>query len=214
MTATRLHYDNRSSSSRRVSVTVAHLGIQLEHQHVDLMTDRPALAKLNPNVKIPVLEQGDFVLWESHAIMQYLCERTPGQQLYPSEPRARADVQRWLFWISAHLSGAVGGIAFEKMWKRLVGAGDPDPARIAQHEQVWHQLAKVADAHLADRTWLSGSAVTLADLSLAGTLMYAPRIELPLAPYPRVQALLDRVHALPAWQQTEPSPAMWAKAGG
>jgi glutathione S-transferase len=208
----KLHYDNRSSSSRRVSATVAHLGIQLDHHFVDLMTDRPALAKLNPNVKIPVLEDGDFVLWESHAILAYLCDRTPGQQLYPSEPRARADVQRWLFWISAHLGGAVGGIAFEKMWKRLVGAGDPDPAKIAQHVQLWHQLAKVAEAHLVGRTWLAGGAITVADLSLAGTLMYAHKIELPLSPYPHVQSLLDRVHALPAWQQTEPTEAMWAKA--
>jgi glutathione S-transferase len=200
----KLHYANLSSSSRRASVVVAHLGIELEHVHVDLTKDRTALAKLNPNAKIPVLEDGDFVLWESHAIAMYLCERTPGQTLYPADARARADVQRWLFWISAHLSPTVGVIGFERLWKRVVGAGAPDPAKIAQHEQILHGLAKIVDAHLAGREWLVGKALSLADLSLAATLMYEQRAELPLAGYANLRALIERVHALPAWKQTEP----------
>jgi glutathione S-transferase len=201
----KLYGASGSSSSRRVSLTVAQLGLDIEHETIDLMKDRPRLAKLNPNSKIPVLVDGDFILWESHAIMQYLCERAPGQTLLPSEPRARAEVQRWLFWTSAHLAPAAGGIAFERMWKKLVTGQGPDETAIANHSRLVHQFAKVLDDQLAGRTWIAGDRLSLADLSVAATLMYAERAELPIEGYPNVQALRARVRELPAWKQTEPA---------
>lgn len=201
----KLYGANLSSSSRRASLTAAQLGLALELVPIDLMKDRARLAPLNPNGKIPVLVDGELVLWESHAIMLYLCERAPGQTLAPAEPRARADLMRWLFWASAHLSPAAGGIAFERLWKKLVAGQGPDPAQIAHHERFLHQFLKVLDDHLAGRTWISGEALSLADLSVAATLMYSERAELPVGTYRNVQALRERVHALPAWKQTEPT---------
>jgi glutathione S-transferase len=201
----KLYHANASSSSRRVSLTVAHLGIELEHVPIDLMNDRPRVLALNPNGKIPVLEDGELTLWESHAIMLYLCERTPGQTLAPTEPRMRADLLRWLFWTSAHLSPAAGGIAFERMWKKLVTGGGPDLAQIAYHERFLHQFLQVLDDHLARRTWTVGDSITLADYSLAATLMYSERAELPVSKYTHVAALRERVRDLPAWKQTEPA---------
>jgi len=200
----KLYCADLSSSSRRVTLVVSHLGIELERVPVDLSKDRTELVALNPNSKIPVLVDGDFVLWESHAIAEYLCERTPGQTLLPSEPRARADVQRWLFWSSAHLSVSLGVLAFEKMWKKYLGGGEPDPARVAEHERNFHTLAKLVDGHLANRTWMSGKAVTLADYSIASTLMYKDKLALALEPYASLRGWLARVHDLPAWKQTEP----------
>jgi glutathione S-transferase len=201
----KLYYANASSSSRRVSLTIAHLGLDLEHVPIDLMKDRPRLTALNPNSKIPVLEDGDLRLWESHAIMLYLCDRTPEQQLAPTELRLRADVLRWLFWTSAHLSPAAGGIAFERLWKKLVTGGGPDPAQIAYHERFLHQFLTVLDDRLASRTWIVGEALTLADFSVAATLMYAEKVELPIAGYRHVAALRARVRDLPAWKRTEPT---------
>jgi glutathione S-transferase len=199
----KLYGSSASSSSRRVSLTAAHLGIELEHQPIDLMKDRARLAPLNPNSKIPVLVDGDLVLWESHAIMTYLCDRTPDQTLYPTEARARADVLRWLFWTSAHLAPAVGGITFERLWKQLVTGQGPDPAQVAYHERFLHQFMKVLDDHLVGRTWISGQRITLPDLSVAATLMYAQRAELPIGNYRNVQALIAGVHELPAWKRTD-----------
>ena len=200
----KLYCADLSSSSRRVTTVVSHLGIELERVAVDLTKDRSELTALNPNSKIPVLVDGDFVLWESHAIAQYLCERTPGQTLLPSEARARADVQRWLLWSSAHLSVPLGTLAFEKLWKKYLGGGDPDPARVAESERTFHTLAKVLDGHLAYRTWMSGKALTLADYSIASALMYKDKLALPLESYANLRGLLARVHDLPAWKQTEP----------
>ena len=201
----KLYGSRLSSSTRRVALTASLLGLEPEQVTIDLRGDRAKLAALNPNSKIPVLEDDGFVLWESHAIMEYLCERTPGQTLLPTEPRARAEVRRWLFWTSAHLSPATGGLAFERMWKKMITGGGPDATLVAYHERFLHQFLKVLDDHLATRNHVSGDRLSLAELSLACTLMYAERAELPIAPYGHVQALRARVAELPAWKQTEPT---------
>jgi glutathione S-transferase len=203
----KLYHHPFSSSSRRASLTAAHLGITLDHRIIDLAKDRSELVAVNPNSKIPVLVDGDFTLWESHAIMQYFCELTPGQTLYPTALRPRTDVQRWLYWTSAHLAPAVGPINFERMWKKLVVGpnAEPDAAIVARHEQFFHLAAAVLDKHLAGRTWVVGDAVTLADISIAATLMYWQPTRLPIDAYQNVLALIARVQALPAWKATEPA---------
>ncbi len=102
----RLYHHPMSSNARRAVMTVLHLGVDVDLVLVDLAKGeqrRPEYLRLNPNGKVPVLEDQGFVLSESHAIMQYLADRTLGQTLYPEAIQARADVNRWLFW-SAHLN--------------------------------------------------------------------------------------------------------------
>jgi glutathione S-transferase len=204
----KLHYGKLSSSARRVTITASMLGIDLELHDVDLRDQaaRAALANLNPNVKVPVLVDGDFVLWESTAIMQYLCDGTPGQTLYPVERRARANVNRWLAWSQAHWSPAIGGLGWENVWKKFVTGADPDPDQVKRHETFFHQFATVLDTHLTGRTWIAGDAITLADISIATPLMMTRLARLPIRPFTQISTWLSRVQELPAWQATEPPP--------
>ena len=202
-----LYYGSGSPYAWRAQLALEHKALPYELKVLSFAagdTRKPEFLALNPRHRVPVLVDGDFVLWESHAIVQYLCERTPGQTLLPAEPRARADVQRWLFWSSAHLSPPLGALAFEKMWKKYISGGEPDPARVAEHERAFLTVAQVLDGHLANRTWLSGKALTLADFSITSALMYKDKLALPLEPYANLRGLLARVHELPAWKQTEP----------
>jgi glutathione S-transferase len=205
----KLYHHALSSSSRRVTLTAHCLGQRLDEHLINLASpeDRVLLGGVNPNVKIPVLQDGDLLLWESHAIMQYLCEKAGLRtSLYPADLRARIDVNRWLFWTSSHLAPAVAPINFERMWKKFGSGGDADPALVARYEGVFHLSAKVLEGHLGDgdRTWVSGRDLTLADLSIGATLMYAERTQLPLEAYPRLRAYRGRIKALEAWQATEP----------
>jgi len=187
-------------------VEAAHLGLALESELVELTNPehRKALTAINPNNKIPVLVDGDFVLWESNAIMKYLCAQVPGQTLYPTDERGQADVERWVHWTAANLIPAISPISGERLWKRFRGGGDPDLAVIARAEQMFHVAARVLEAHLVGRSWLVGDSPTLADFSLAPALFYAAEAKLPVDPYPNIRAHRERVFALPAWQQTEP----------
>jgi len=201
----RLFHNPLSSNARRVLLTAHILGTPLELIHVDLMDegDRKRLAELNPNGKVPVLQDGEFILWESCAIMQYLAELAPGQELYPQDARARADVNRWMFWASEHFYPAVGVVTFENIWKAMIGQGAADPRELERGERALVQFATVLDDHLRGRVWVAGKAISLADLSLAPAMSYLKPGRLPLAPFKNIQRWFEQIEATQAWQQTD-----------
>ena len=202
----RLYYHQISSNSRRVLLLAEHLGVPLDLVEVNLLSpeDRRRLLELNPNNTIPVLEDGDFLLWESGAIMQYLAEQVPGQQVYPSEPRARADVNRWMFWACQHFAPAIGFLSFEHLWKKVRGMGPADPNEVARWTVLFNQFATVLDRQLAGKQYVLGEQLTLADFAIAAPLMYIERSRLPMEPYAHLNDWFERIEALPAWQATEP----------
>ena len=90
-----------SPRALKVRALVRHLNLEVEECLVDLFKGEqraPAYAALNPNMRMPVLEDGDYVLWESNAILQYLAAQKPESGLWPSDIRGQADVSRWLNW--------------------------------------------------------------------------------------------------------------------
>ena len=205
----RLYHHPYSDCSRRAVMTARHLDVPVELVLVDLQKGeqrQPHFLKLNPNHRVPVLEDDGFVLWESHAIMQYLADKAPGQTLYPTEIRARADVNRWLFWCGEHLAPAVGILNREYFIKRMIGLGGPDPAEVKRGEDLVCEFGGVLDAHLASREWMCGSALTLADLALVtpltGLLAATTPEKLPVGPFANVQRWLARVQTLDAWKRT------------
>jgi glutathione S-transferase len=208
----RLYQHPISSNSRRALLVAEHLGIPLDLVDVNLMDpdDRRRLKEINPNNKLPVLVDGDFVLWESCAIMQYLCDLTPGQTLYPKDVRTRADVNRWLFWASQHFSPAVRVVVWENVWKGLTGNGAPDPQALARGAADIALCGELLDKHLAGRSWVMGDSLTLADFALATPLIYLERGRLPLTGYPKLMAWFGRVQALDAWRQADTRPGMLA----
>jgi glutathione S-transferase len=181
------------------------LGSPVELVFVDLAQGaqrQPQFLKLNPNHRVPVLEDEGFILWESHAIMQYLADKTPVQTLYPIEIRARADVNRWLFWCAHHFSPAVSVLNWEHVIKGLRGLGGPDPAEVKRGESLVSEFAGVLDAHLAGRDWICGAALTLADLAIATPLAEIEQARLPVGRLRHLQSWFARVRNLAAWQKT------------
>jgi len=203
----KLYFHPLSGNSRRVLLVATHLDVPLERVVVDLakgeQRDAPHLSR-NPNGRVPVLEDGGFVLWESRAIMQYLAETTPGQTLLPTDARGRADVSRWLFWCAAHMSPAATILVLEHVVKAVTGRGPADPAEVARGEALVAQYAPVLDAHLAGKTWVAQDRLTLADFSLAASFALAGPARLPIADYANLRAWLGRVQELDAWKRTAP----------
>jgi glutathione S-transferase len=203
----RLYHNPFSSSARRAVLVVKHLRLPVELVLVKNLHDpdeRAQLTAINPNAKIPVLQHGSFVLWESTAIMQYLADLSPGQTLYPAELRARADVNRWLAWGGQHWSPALGVLTWERWMKGLFGLGEADPSEVARGERDFEQFARVADARLAKRQWIAGEGLTLADFAIATPLMRVREASVSLEPFPNLSVWLERIRALDAWKQSEP----------
>ena len=201
----RLHFSPYSSNSRRAVMTAIALGRDLELVPVDLAKReqrQPTFLQLNPCGRVPVLEDGDFVLTESHAIMQYLADSTPEQTLYPTGLRSRADVNRWLFWSAHHFQPSVSVLNWEHAVKPMIGAGPPDANEVARGERLVIENARVLDQQLAGKSWVTQERLTLADLALAAPLQSMTTAKLPLADFRHIQAWFARVQELDAWKRS------------
>jgi glutathione S-transferase len=161
----------------------------------------PQYLALNPNKKMPTLEDDGFVLWESNAILFYMAAKQPHRGLWPAELQAQADVLRWLAWESAHWDAeSIGMVTYEKASKAVLGRGPADPAFIARGEQNFARFAAVLDGELKGRTWLVGERLTIADFSVGGLVPSAERLGLPVARFPEICRWYEGLARLPAWQ--------------
>lgn len=183
-----------SPNCRKVRAVAYELGIPLEYVRIDLLKGEsrtPAFLQVNGNGKVPVLEDGDFRLWESTAIMRYLAAGSP---LLPTARRPAADVDRWLAWQLAHLAPAMSKVGFERIIKQARKLGPPDAAIIEVGTGEFNAATAVLDAALADREYVAGP-LSVADFSLAGHYSLAPACELDMSRFPAVSAWLARMLA-------------------
>jgi glutathione S-transferase len=180
-----------------------YLGIDCEVQRLDFKRGdqlKPEYVKLNPNKKMPTLEDGGFVLWESNAILFYMAATHPEIDLWPSDVKGQADVLRWFAWENGHWDAeSVGMVSFEKGSKVVMGLGPADPAFIERGEKNFARFAAVLDGYLAGRKWLVGDRLSLADFSVGGVIPSAEAMELPIAKYPEISRWYSQVSALPGW---------------
>jgi glutathione S-transferase len=181
-----------------------HLGIECEMQLVDLSRGEqltPNYIALNPNCKMPVLEDDGFVLWESNAILFYLASKKPHCGLWPRDPKNQASVLRWLAWESAHFDAeSCGMVGFEKISKGVLGLGAADPAFIARGEQNFARFAAVLNESLRSRRWLTGDELTIADFSVGAWVPAAERLQLPVGKFSEIARWYDALASLPAWR--------------
>ncbi|MEQ1635940.1 MAG: glutathione S-transferase family protein [Methylococcales bacterium] len=201
----KLYHFPISPNSRRVVAVLHHLQLDCELQALDLSKGeqlQPDFLKLNPNHMIPTLVDNDFVLWESNAIMQYLCSKVPNNSLWPTDPKIQADISRWQFWQVGHFGSACGVMVFERVIKSAFNMGAANEQEIAKGEERFHRFAQVLEQHLTGREWLVGDAVTLADYSIGSWLTLAAPAQYPLSGYPEILRWYGNVEQLPAWQSS------------
>jgi glutathione S-transferase len=182
-----------------------YLALDCEVQPIDLGRGdqlTPQYLTLNPNKKMPTLEDDGFVLWESNAILFYMAAKHPNSGLWPSDLRCQADVLRWLAWESAHWDAeSCGMVTFEKASKAVLRLGPPDPAFIARGEQNFIRFAGVLNDSLSGKTWLIGKRLTIADFSVGGLVPSAERMGLPVGEFPEIVRWYKGLAALPAWRE-------------
>ena len=197
-----------SPNARKVMMVAHHLGIDYETELVDLSAGgqhTPEYRAINPNGVMPALQDGDLTLWESNAIMQYLCSKSESQTLWPADAAAQADVSRWQCWQLTCFGPACGTLVFQNMVKALFGDDSgPDPVKVAEGTEQFHKYAHVLDNHLEGRDWIVGDTVSLADLSLAPFLGFAVPARIPVDGYGEILRWLGNLEELPAWQATVP----------
>lgn len=188
-----------SPNCRKVRAVAYELGVTFDYQPVNLPQREnrgAAFLAVNPNGRVPVLEDDGFVLWESTAILRYLAA---GTALLPTAKRAAADVDRWLSWQVAHLAPAMSKVAFERVVKRILQLGPADEAVVAAATADYTMATSILDGALANREYVAG-ALSIADFALAAhyTLAEACGLEVKGS---AVQAWLARMTARDSMQR-------------
>jgi glutathione S-transferase len=204
-------YYAETLSPRKACAVAIHLGSPVEFVRVNLGKGEhklPAFLAINPNGKVPVLEDGATKLWEADAIMCYLA-RAAGSDLWPNDER-QVEVMRWLSWSAYHFTRHAGTLYFQHIIKPNFLGSAPDPQVVEEATGFFRQFAQVLNEHLRGRKFLVGDALTIADFSVAVTLPYAEKAKIPVACFPEIERWHARLEELPAWR--EPFPAVKAVA--
>jgi glutathione S-transferase len=187
----------------KVLLVAHHLGIDFELCMVDLTKGEQksgAFAALNPNMRMPVLEDDGFVLWESNAIVEYLASKS--SHWLPGEARARLAITKWLYWESNHWDPACSIFVFERIVKPFFGMGEPAASELARGETLFRRLAAVLDGQLGERRYLAGDAMTIADLAVGASFVASEPAGYPMEDFHAIQRWQAELTALPAWRRT------------
>ncbi|MFN8609915.1 MAG: glutathione S-transferase family protein [Vulcanimicrobiota bacterium] len=193
-----------SPNTFKVVALAHHLGLELEVVHMDVTTGAhktPEYLAKNPNALMPTLEDGDFHLWESNAILMYLAMKKPESGLWPGQPQSQAKVQQWLNWSVCHWGPALRPFIYERIVKARFGMGPADDSEIARATEAFPKVADVLEAQLTSHRYLVGDQLTIADFAVAAAAPYVGAAGVPLDKYPAIQEYGQRITGAEAWQK-------------
>ena len=202
----KFYYHPASTASRPVLLFAAESGIALDLQLVDIFKGehrQAAYQALNPNALVPMLEDGDFRLTESSAILKYLADKVDSP-LYPKGLQQRARVNERMDWFNTQLSrDYCFGLVFAQLLPHHKRRSDEAQGGTVQWGQerskVWLQVLN--DHILGPRhNYVCGDSITIADHFGAGLLTLGEVIGCDFAAYPYVQGWLARIKALKSWK--------------
>lgn len=184
-----------SGNCYKIRLLLAMLGITYERVRVDSTAGETQTAEfkaLNPRGQIPVLVDGDTVIWDSMAILVYLARRQGDTRWLPDDALGEARVMQWLA-VSENellygLARARVAVLFDK------------PFDIAQCHRDATPGVNAMEQQLSAADWLAADHPTIADIACYPYVSLAEEGHFALAPYPAVRAWLARIEALPGWQ--------------
>lgn len=190
-------YGAMASRAHRVVWMLKELGLPFEHvptNFQDGSTRRPEFLAVNPNGRVPALDDNGFRLFESLAINLYLAKKHGGP-LAPADLQEDALATQWSFWVVTEVEKP---LLFTSANRTLFNAESRSEEEAQMALAKLDRPFKVLDAHLQDRACLLGERFTVADLNVATVMDLAPQSGVSLAAWPRVDEWLQRCLARPA----------------
>jgi glutathione S-transferase len=194
-----------STTSRPVLLLLHDMAIPCEFEVVDLMTQeqkREPYASINPAKRVPMLEDGDFRLTESSAILKYIADKFD-LPIYPKELKARAKVNEMMDWFNTGFSHALGyGWVYPQISPPMRGRSDEAQAAMLERGRSdAHDLLRLLNDHWLgpDSQYLCGQDITLADYLGISHITLGDMVRCDFSQYPHVQRWLDMMKARPSF---------------
>jgi len=210
----KLYYDPASTVCRPILLFLADHDLPVELDHVALATRENRadwFLDINPNGTVPALVDGAFTLTESATILRYLAGLA-GSPAYPSEPRARAKVDEALDWFNTGFYRDHGyGLVYPQILPHYAILGGAD--RLAFHRERAAARLEILDrVMIAERAFVAGDAVSIADYFGASLVTMGEMIGYDLSPYPNVSRWLATMAARPGWDDANAAFYGWQSA--
>jgi glutathione S-transferase len=180
---------------------VEELGLQYERRDAGRehgVVDSPEYRKLNPNGLVPTIDDDGFILWESHAIVRYLCAKHAPGVLWPDDLRIRADADRWMDWTGATLNPTMR-VAFWELVR--TPAAERNAQAIADSIARSGELLVMVDGVLAGRPYIAGDAFTMGDIPLGCHVYNWMAMPIVRRPLPHLEAWYERLTTRPAYRK-------------
>ena len=156
-----------SINVKKVVWTAQELGLDFQRTEAGGLfgvVTTPDYMALNPNSLVPVIEDDDYVLWESNVIVRYLCAKYSSGQMYPTDLRERFDAERWMDWQQTSLNP----VSRPGFWQLIRTPPEQrNAALMAESNAAVEALMFTLDMHLANRAFMVGERFTMADIPLA-----------------------------------------------
>jgi len=199
-----------SPNCRKAEATIYHLDLDVEIIQKDIMggeLEKEEYLAINPNGMVPALEDGDFKLWESNAIIQYLADQAETDSFFPKDMKKRIEIIKWQYWGALHFNRAIGTICWETIAKLVFKLGETNQETVDATLPDFHRFATVLEQQLSDKTYIIDDTPTLADFSVGdhSALTLCDYSQIPLNKYPNIKSWYQRLEELPGWKKTRPS---------
>ena len=190
-------YFNGSPNPSKVALFLEEAGLPYEPVAVDTRKGdqfKPEFLKINPNGKVPAIDDDGIFVFDSNAILLYLAEKT-GRFLPPNTPANRAQLLSWLMFIATGLGPYSGQAVHFRQFA-------PEKVDYAHNRYQYegHRHYKILDEHLAKSRYMVGDSYTIVDMAFWGWARMAPFAlgEDAYTGYPNVKRLVDEISARPA----------------
>lgn len=195
-------YGSPASSAGRVYWMMEELGLSYERIPLNMGQKEhksPEFTKLNPNGKVPCIVDGNFVLWESMAITEYLvAKHGASTPLIAKTPEETGLMAQWSYWSILELQKhAVEWLIQEK----FMPADRKDATIVEKAKKALVPLFTILDQSLTNKTYLVGNRFTLADLNVASVVNVAISLGFDTAAYPHVHSWIKACQDRPAWHK-------------
>jgi len=180
--------------------TIAELG--LPHQRADAgmqygAVNDPWYREMNPNGRVPTIDDAGFILWESNAIVRYLAAKHGAGTLWPASLQLRADADRWMDWCTS----TVAPVMTPLFWGLIrTPAEKRDMNAIEGHRKEMEKLAAILDARLAQRHYICGEHLTMGDIPLGCFIYRWYALPIERAEFPHLAAWYARLAERPAFR--------------
>ena len=162
-------------------------------------TDTPEYRAMNPNGLIPVLKDGDLVMFESAAILRYLGAQYGSDSFWPKQPKDRARLDAWAEWTKTMLCPV---LIYQVFWTLVrIPKAEHNPELLATQITELGRLMGLAAAELGDKPFLGGEALSFADVMLGHTLYRYFTLEIERPDLPNLQAYYERLQSRPGYRE-------------